>query len=68
LGAQFGGGFHRARDRVGNIVEFEIEKNFRPGRANGTEDLRTFGREELQADFEKRDLVAQLLNQSQRFF
>ena len=46
---------------VGYVVQLKIEKNIRARCTNGSDDLWTFRGVKLQADFEKRDLVAQFL-------
>jgi len=49
-------------------VQFKIEEDIRANRANGADDLWAFGGIKLQADFEKRDLAAQLLYEIERLF
>src|ERR1700731_5174264 len=58
--------FGRASDGVWNVVQFEIEKNFCAGRVDRAHNFGTFGGIELQSDFEKRNLLAQLLDESKR--
>jgi 4-diphosphocytidyl-2-C-methyl-D-erythritol kinase len=65
LDAEISRGFNGFCDRVWNIVQFEIEKNFCAGSADRTHNLGTFGGVELEADFEKRDFLTQLLDESQ---
>src|ERR1700736_4943198 len=59
--------FDGSCDRVWNIVQFEIEKNFCAGRVDRTHNLGTFGGVKLEADFEKRNLLAQLLAEAESF-
>ena len=66
--AKMGRGFDCSSDRVGDIVELEIEPNFGAGGQNGAHNSRAFGRVKLQPDFEERNLGAQLLHQVERFF
>src|SRR6266540_1921640 len=62
------GRFDNKGNRVGDIVQFKIEKDIRAGRANGADDLWTFRGVKLEADFEKRDLAVQFLYEMERFF
>src|ERR1700716_1256897 len=50
LDAEISRGFNGFCDRVWNIVQFEIEKNFCAGSADSTHNLGTFGGVELEAD------------------
>src|SRR5262249_23533263 len=59
-------GLHRSRDGIGNIVELEIEPDLRAGGQNRAHNLRTLGRVKLEADFEKRDFAAELLDEFER--
>ena len=65
LHAQLDRRFNRAGDGIRDIVQFEIEKNFRAGSRNFAHDRGTGSGVKLQSDFEKRNLIAQLLDQSQ---
>src|SRR5262249_9048665 len=51
-----------------NIVQLDIEPHFCAGREHRAHDLRAFCRVKLKADFEKRNLIAQLLHERERFF
>src|SRR4029450_2903902 len=62
------GGFDGKGNCVGDVVQFKVEKDICAGCPNGADDLRTFRGVKLQADFEKRDLVAQFLYEIERFF
>ena len=51
-----------------DIVEFKIQKNLRAAGQNRAHDFGAFRGVELQADLKKRNLFAQLLDQSERLF
>src|ERR1043166_7982799 len=57
-----------SRDRVRDIVKLEVQPDFRAGGQHIADDFRAFSRVQLQSDFEKRNLLAQLLNELQRYF
>src|SRR5215831_1268002 len=59
---------HCSRDGVRDIVKLEIEPDLRALGQNGAHNFGTFGRVKLQADFEKRDFAAKLLNEFERLF
>ena len=67
LHAKFGGGFDRMRDRIRNVVQLQIEKNFCAGSQNVTHNLGSGRGINLQTDFKKRDLLSQLLDKIERF-
>ena len=49
------GRFHRLSHRVWDVMQFQIQKNFRAGSKNSAHNLRTPGGVKLQADFKKAD-------------
>src|SRR5206468_9227479 len=60
-------GLNGSRDRVGDVVELQIEPDLCAGGRNRAHDSRAFGCVKLEPDFEKRDLAPELLNQLERF-
>jgi 4-diphosphocytidyl-2-C-methyl-D-erythritol kinase len=60
-------GFDGSSDRVWNVVQFEIEPNLGACGRNRAHNAGAFRGVELQPDFEKGHLVAQLFNEVKRF-
>jgi hypothetical protein len=60
---EFGGGGNGACDCIWDVVEFEIEEDFRALARKLSNCLRAFGGEEFAADFEEVGHAAQLLCQ-----
>src|SRR6266545_4379351 len=66
LHAKAARGFDGSAGRVWNVVQLEIEPNLAPRRQNRAQHFWTFRGIKLQPDFEKRDLIAELLNELKR--
>ena len=49
------GGRHRLRNRIGDVVKFQVEKHAGTGGANALHDVRTGGGEQLAANLERAD-------------
>src|SRR5689334_4570561 len=60
------GASHCPADGVGNVVEFQIEKDVRSSGPNLPHDRRTARRKELAADFVEATLITQLLDEGER--
>jgi hypothetical protein len=60
-----GGGQHRARYRIRNVVEFQIQEYARPERCNLLHCARPRRRKQLAADLEHTDQVRHLLGKLQ---
>src|SRR6266513_2772332 len=54
--------FNCSRDGVWNVVQFQVEKDLRAAYSHSLHNLRSLRGIKLQSDFEKRDLLAQLLD------
>lgn len=67
LHAEFAGSRDRFRDRVRDVVQLEIEEELCAGRPHSPHDLRPGRGVELQANFEKRDVGAELIQERERF-
>ncbi|MPN43857.1 hypothetical protein SDC9_191418 [bioreactor metagenome] len=52
-------------DRIGNIVEFEIEEDLSAALANLTDDVRSGAGEELAADFERTHVRGEFAGQAE---
>src|SRR5262245_49338698 len=63
LHAESARGFNGSRDGVGDVVEFQIEPHLCAGGQNRVHEFGAFRRVKLELDFEKRDLVPELLNE-----
>ena len=59
---------HRARDRVGDVVQLQVEENPRPGsgRLDFPDDAGPAAGEEFEADFEERHDAAELFDEPER--
>src|SRR6266513_3451402 len=66
LHAKAARGFDGSAGRVWNVVQLEIEPNLGARRQNRAHHFWTFRGIKLQPDFEKRDLVAEFLNELKR--
>jgi len=60
--------FDRSRDGVRNVVKLQIEPDFCTGGQNRAHNFRSFGGVKLEADLEKGDFPAELLNEFEGLF
>ena len=64
--AEVGSRRNRARDRVGNVVEFQVEEHAVAALDERPDDVRAGGREELAADLESADVAAKAIGERER--